>query len=171
MEKVSIKILEVDVKQVIEKIKELGATSLFEGNVKCRYFDFGDDKLRSSSKDLQLRELEDRFLLSYKEKINQDCKDVSKEYEIKLEKDNDLILILAGLGLLETSEVIKKRIIYEKDEVWFKFDQIEDFPIFLQIEGPNSTEVMKWVEKLSFSEDDALPWNGRDVWMHYKKKK
>tara|TARA_Y100000034_G_scaffold134670_1_gene203794 strand:- start:503 stop:1027 length:525 start_codon:yes stop_codon:yes gene_type:complete len=169
MKEIEVKILEIDKKEIIEKLEILGAKRIFEGNIDSHVFVFDDDRIKKNLSTLRLRKMGAGVELVFKKGISK--KDVKIEEETQVNLDNfDLMFkILENVGLKSKINSKKKRISYLLDEVRVEIDTYEDIPTFLEIEAPSVTILNKTIERLGFSLEQAKPWSGRDVFEHYGK--
>ncbi|MEM9984178.1 MAG: CYTH domain-containing protein, partial [Bacteroidota bacterium] len=66
MEEIEVKILEIDRAQVEQRLKALGATLSFDGEMIALFFDFADRRIKSAGSVLRLRKEGDRSVLTHK---------------------------------------------------------------------------------------------------------
>ena len=172
MKEIEVKILEVDVTSVIQKLDSLGAKKVFEGEVTASYYDFSNGRLGKDGLVLRLRKKsgkEHTIELTLKEKISQAEAKIMKEYEVTVTDFETMQKILYGLGLQETKAAKKHRISYRLDEVHFDLDTFPGIPTFLEIEAQTLERVREYVAKLGFSMAETKPWSGGDLLRYYEK--
>lgn len=165
MEEIEIKILEINVKQVVLELIKLGATKTFEGDIDAAQY---GEVARGSL--LRLRRKGNKSELTFKEKISSHDVKVMREIETNVDDYEAMHTILTKLGYKVKHNLQKKRVTYKINDVLFEFDTIRGIPTFLEIEGPTKDVVFEWVEKLGFKREQALPWSTSDLFKHYKKK-
>jgi len=171
MKEVEIKILEIDKKEIIDKLKKAGAKKIFEGDVENIFYDFENKRLFSQGKKLRLRKLGDRFQLTFKGKKEKGVAKIRDEYEVYFDDDTPIKKILEELGLREINRYcVKHRISFVIEDVRFEIDDFKKIPAYLEIEGPSVKKIKKYVKKLGFSMDDIKSYSSRDVFNHYGKK-
>ncbi len=171
MKEIEVKILEVNVKATISKLKKLGAKKIYEGKMDIRYFDTTDRFLKSNGKMVRLRGKGKTVELTVKKKMNQESVKSNQEYEVLVSDFEKMHQILKELGFneLTNENTTKKRVSYAVGNVHFEFDTFQGIPTFLEIEATNKTTLQKWVKKLGYSWKDVKPWAGKDVLAHYGK--
>jgi len=170
MEEIEVKILDIDVKAVTEKLKSLGAKQVFDGEMLVYLYDFDDMRLQKKGSILRLRSKGEVSELAFKQKVNQDKAKVMKEYEIIFREHSDAEKILAELGLKKIGNYArykKHRTSFKLGTASFELDTYAGIPTFLEVEARTLEDVEMWVKKLGFSMKDAKPWSGRDVSNHY----
>jgi len=170
MEEIEVKILEIDEKEVIERLRGLGARKIFDGDVITTYFDFEDKRLAKEGKILRLRKKGDQVELTYKKKISKKEAKITDEYEVIVDRIDAVVEILEMVGLKEFHKSIKHRISYTKDNIHFEIDTYPGIPAFLEIEAQSVGELREYINKLGFSMDETLPWSIKDVLEYYGKK-
>ena len=169
MHEVEVKILEIDKNQVIQKLGDMGANQIFEGNMQVSYYDFPDETLKKNNKLLRLRTGEITEL-TFKKKISRDKYKIMEEHEAVISNENVMKEILTKIGLCETKKMTKHRTSFVLNRIHFEIDEIPGIPVLLEIEAPTQEDVKEYVEKLGFSMNEAKPWSGGEVIEFYRKK-
>ncbi len=169
MKEIEVKILEINVEEVEEKLKKMGAEKVFEGEVISIYFDFSDKLLEKEDKILRLRQKEDKVILTYKELISQDEAKIMDEYELKVNDFSSMKRIFKSIGLFPLYEFKKKRTTYELNQIHFEIDKYHDVPAFLEIEAPDLDTIDKMVSELGFSKEKVNSYSIKDVLKYYDK--
>jgi predicted adenylyl cyclase CyaB len=168
MTEVEVKILEIDVAATEQKLRELGATKVFEGDIRASLFDFPDNRLDLVQSFVRIRTKGDTVELVVKKRIPSEISKSYEELEVVVSDYGVAQQILEHIGLVETVHGRKKhRISYTLENAHFEIDAFDDMPAFLEIEVTDSDHLAKWVELLGFRMEDAKPWSGRDVYEHY----
>jgi len=171
MKEIEVKILEIDVAAVKQKLESWGAIKVFEGDITASYYDFSDRELRDKDLVLRLRKKGQTIELTLKEKLNQEEAKIMEEYEVNVTDFETMQKILYQVGLREVKVAKKYRVSYILDEVHFELDTFPDTPTFLEIEAPTLELVQKYVRRLGFSMQEAKPWSGGDLLRYYQKRK
>lgn len=171
MDEIEVKILEVDVQDVMRKLKKLGAKKTFDGEVVAQFFDFPDRSLKKRQEIVRLRTMGSKSFLTFKKKRSQKAVKIMDEREIEVKDPAVLRSILAGIGLCETLMLKKHRISYTRGKIHFEIDSHDGIPPFLEVEAKTRKEVERAVQLLGFSMMDAKPWTGGDVFRHYGRKR
>jgi len=168
MREIETKILEIDVKKVVEKIEKLGGEKIFEGDIKTYIFDTEDRKLKNSGSQLRIRDVDGKFVLGVKIEKSRGKAKVMDEYEVAVENFDTMKKILESLGYSLIQVVEKHRISYRLEGCRIDIDKIEGIPIFLEIEGPDEEKVVDCANVLGFSKKDLKSWTIFDVLEKYK---
>jgi adenylate cyclase class 2 len=169
LKEIEVKILEINVEGIEEKLKEMGAEKVFEGEMVSIYFDFPDKSLEKEGKILRLRQKEDKVILTYKELISQDEAKIMDEYELTVSDFESLKRIFEGIGLLPLYEFNKHRITYQLNQTHFEIDKYPEIPVFLEIEAPDLNTINEIVSELGFSKEEVKSYSIRDVLKYYGK--
>ncbi len=168
MKEIEVKILEIDIKETIRKIEELGGVKTYQGEVITTYYD-SRHKLHKQGRVLRLRRKDDKIELTFKEKISDDQFKSMNEFETIVGDYKTMDTILRGIGFKPCRELTKRRTSYSIGEVHFDIDTYNEFPTFLEIEAKTGDLVKEWVLKLGYTMNDAKPWTTSDVFKHYGK--
>lgn len=168
MREIEVKLLEVNEKQISEKLLAFGAEKIFDGVMDVIYYDYPDEYFRARGKRIRLRKKGDKAEMTYKEKISRGVTKIEEEHEIKINDFETARQILLGMEMVEIRRYQKDRRSYKLGDMYFEFDFLwEGVPVFMEIEGPTEEKVMEWVEKLGFKREDAKNWSGSEVLEHY----
>ena len=170
MEEIEVKILEINKKETVRKLKRLGAKKVSDGDTNAILFDFPNKKLKKAGKLLRLRTSGKKIELTLKKKISKKKTKIMKEHEVDLNDFEIARDILKGIGLKESKIYVKNRTSYKLGKVKFEFDTLPGIPTYLEIEAPTEKIIEKCVKKLGFSMSDTKPWNAKDILKYYKEK-
>jgi adenylate cyclase, class 2 len=169
LKEIEVKILGIDVEEVEEKLKEIDAEKVFDGELVSIYFDFPDKRLEKEGKVLRLRKKDEKVILTYKKLISQDEAKIMDENEFEI-PDLDLMKkIFKEIGLFPLYEFKKHRTTYKLDRIHFEIDKYPDIPVFLEIEAPDLEEIDEMVSKLGFSKEEVSSYSIKEVLEHYGK--
>lgn len=168
MKEIEVKILEVDVEKVIERLKEIGAEKTLDTVQEVIIYDNAEGTL-SKGQLLRLRKNGEVTELTYKKRMGSGEWKVSDEREVHVSDFETARKILAGIGLKEIMRYTKKRITYHLDSVNFEIDTFPGIPTFLEIETESEELLEEYVQRLGFTMKDTKPWTGKDVLEHYGK--
>ena len=171
MNEIEVKILEIDAADIQKRLKALGAKKVFDGEVSWTSFDFPAGRL-SREKMLRLRKVGDKAELTYKKLLSTKGAKISEEIETKVADFEATKKILVSIGLSEKRgyPLHKHRISYVLKNVRFEIDTFQDFPTYLEIEGPDQNTINQYVEKLGFALSQTKPWGVRELFAHYRDK-
>ena len=171
MKEIEIKIIEIDKKEIISKLKKLGAKKIFEGIVSGMTFKSGNPNWDTDKQMLRLRQEGDNFFLCLKSKLNIKSKaKVRDEIEVEINDLNNMKLILEKLGFSKQNQNTKYRTSYKLKNSRIEIEECKPFTPFLEIEAPNLKEIKKIVELLGFTMKDTKNWTLKDLFEYYNKK-
>ena len=169
MKEIEVKILEINVEEVEEKLKKMGAEKVFDNEVVSIYFDFPDKILEKEGKILRLRQKEKKVILTYKELISQDEAKIMDEYELSVSDFETMKEIFERAGLFPLYEFKKHRKTYELKQIHFEIDKYPEIPAFLEIEAPDLNTIDELVCALGFSKEKVNSYSIKDVLEYYGK--
>ena len=142
-----VRVLEINHEEMVKKLESMGAIKVKEGMQRRYVYDFNPIQ---KHKYVRVRTDGNKTTLSIK-KVEKDTIDGTKELEIEVsdfEKTNE---ILKQLGYNPKGYQENKRTEYVLDDVYFDLDRWPLIPEFMEIEGKNSDEVLKMVDRLNIS--------------------
>lgn len=155
MKEVEVKIRNINKKEIIEKIDELGGVKHFTGRVIDYRFDTPDRKLSKQGKALRIRQKGKYIYLNLKGK-KKAIDNITGRDEIGVKLNNSRIMhkILNELGYIKIFELNKYRTEYKLDEVKFDIDEYLGMPPILEIESDSYETVEKYIGILGIEGDD-----------------
>lgn len=171
MKEIEVKILEIDRGIISEKLVNLGAKKVFDGDIQTVFFDFKDGSIVKAKNVLRLRKEKDKAELTFKRVSFSQAAKEAEEYNVEVESIEKMEKILENLGLHQTEDTLKHRISYKIGDVRFDIDQYlgkYDFiPEFMEIEAENADVIQKYAQLLGFKHEDCLSWSTNDLIQHY----
>ncbi len=178
-----IKILEVDVKKLQEKLEEFWATKTFEGYIHDIYYDFpdgeGNDKMEANKRLFRVRKKWDIHMYTIKRKRNkaedwgEEGVKIADEWEREISDVDSFTKVLEKYGMKQTREKKKYRISYFLDNCEFDIDDYfyeedrDTIPPLLEIEAHTKEEIIDFIEKLWLKEHRQETWGSRKLFAHY----
>lgn len=155
MKEVEIKIRNIDKKQIIEKIEELGAQKIFTGRVIDYRFDTPDRDLSRQGKALRIRQKGKYIFLNLKGK-KKSIQNITGRDEIGVKISNLRIMhkILNELGYIKIFELNKYRTEYRLDDITFDIDEYVGLEPLLEIESDSYDKVKDYIKKLGINEEE-----------------
>jgi len=169
LKEIEVKILEINVEEIEEKLREIGAKKVFEGELVSIYFDFESRSLEREGKVLRLRQKGDTVILTYKELISQDEAKIMDEYELAVDELEPMKRIFEGIGLFPLYEFNKHRTTYKLSQINFEIDKYPDIPAFLEIETSDLNTLNGIISEFGFSSEEVKSYSIKDVLEYYNK--
>jgi len=158
-----VKILDIDVDEIIAKLESLGAKKIREKNQKRFVYDFNPVKENSW---VRLRTDGQKITLTIKE-IQNDQIDGTKEMEIEVDNFEKTNLLLEKLGYKHKAYQENKRISYILNNVKIEIDFWPQIPPYLEIEGQSVDEVEQMVKTLGYKLEQTTSINTKKVYEKY----
>ncbi|MEM4260296.1 MAG: CYTH domain-containing protein [Candidatus Woesearchaeota archaeon] len=176
MKEIEVKVLDVDKKKIIEKLKELGAKKVFDGIIDTKLFDFPSRSLLKNKIILRLRKEGTKNVLTMKKILRSKFTNKRLEIEVNVNDYDKMLYILKSIGLKrEINCYLKKRITYKLGSTHFEFDLLLvkglKIPWMMEIEAKNEKIIRKYLNILGIPHKNALNWSGDMVIEYYKNKK
>lgn len=170
-----IKILEIDHKQVEEKLLSLWAEKTFEGFIHDIYYDFPEDapknKMEANGRMFRLRKKGEEHIYTIKNKRKKIAKQegvVAKdEHETPISNIESFSKVLEKYGMQKIREKKKHRVSYQLEGMEFDIDFYEGIPEFLEIEGPDGESIQSWVKRLELDDHKQLLGGSRKLFKYY----
>lgn len=156
------KVLDVDRKELEQKIEDLGAEKIFEGHIESEFFDFPDGRIEEKGL-LRLRKREDKTFITRKKEISYEEAKEMEEIEFDVGSREEARKFLESLGLEKVHGSQKNRVKWVKDDTEFVIDKIPKIPPMLEIEAPTKEELREVFEKIGFSIDETVNWGAKKI--------
>ena len=157
-----IRVLEVDIEEIVTKLETLGATKVGDWEQKRYVYDFIPKR---ENQWIRLRTNGKKTTLTYKN-VEKDSVDGTKELEIEVddfEKTNEMLEVL---GYKSKGYQENKRIRYMLNDVEIDIDSWPKIPTYMEIEGKDEKEVNETLKLLNVPEEKVTALNCEDI---YKK--
>ena len=158
-----VRILEVDVEEVRNKLEKVGASLEWDLLQKRYVYDFIP---KVEGKWIRLRTNGDKTTLAIKNLISSQI-DGTQEIEIEVDDFLKTNTILNELGYEAKGYQENRRIQYKLDGVEIDIDYWPMIPAYLEIEGPNEEAVYKIVELLGFKREDCTTLDVDGIYLDY----
>lgn len=146
-----IKVLDVDVESLIDKLRKIGAKEVYNDNRTIIALDTADKHLLN--KEDKLIRVTDEGNIKVTMHINQSKPEEKEAIKFKTSRLKETLDFFNELGLKPISNVKEKRISYELGKVDFDIDKFPAIPAFLEIdteyldeEGYTIEEILKALE-------------------------
>ncbi|MFH1064625.1 MAG: class IV adenylate cyclase [Candidatus Woesearchaeota archaeon] len=150
MKEIEVKVLEIDPKEIVAKLKELGAKKVEQGLVHAKAFDFPDDRLVKKGQYVRVRKIADRIEVVFKDPIKGEHFKVNEETEFTVDDFDAACLIFEKLGMKLFADMEKYRVTYKIGDVKVELDKYAEIPWFLEVEAPTEEYVEHVVTELGF---------------------
>lgn len=160
---VEARILEVNVSELIERLEKIGAKFINNYNQKRYIYDFNPVQ---NGKWIRLRTDGEKTTLTIKE-IKNDRIDGTKELEIEVSDIESTNLILEELGYKARSYQENKRTRYIYNDIEIDIDSWPKIPTYVEFEGTDEQELLKFVNMLGFTKDDLITYGVSKIYNHY----
>jgi adenylate cyclase class 2 len=139
-----IRILDIDIDDITNKLEELGAEKIGEYNQKRYVYDIIPAQ---EGKFIRLRTNGYETTLAYKDKAYTSMSS-TKELEMKIEDFSKAHMFLKTVGFLENKYIENKRITYVYNDVEFDIDCYPMIPPYMEIEASNESIVNEFIDRL-----------------------
>ncbi len=163
-----VKILEINPKEVENKLINLGARLVFSGKISTIYYDFPDKRLYKRSAIVRVRKEGEKNFLDFKETLfSKDVKE-SKEIRLSIDSFENSLKLLEELGLVRVGEIKKFRRSYSLNSCKVEVEFIEGIPPFIEIEGPPE-EIKKLISLLGLGKNKIVLFDSFELLSYYGK--
>jgi adenylate cyclase class 2 len=170
MKEIEVKILEIDLKEVLPKIKALGAELAEKGLTHAKAFDFPDDRMVKKGQYVRVRKIAGRIEVVFKNPVPGDGFKINEEIEFTIDDFDAACELFKRLGLKVFADFERYRATYKIGNAKVEFDKYADVPWFLEVEAPTEKEVEKIVNALGFDMHDKRI-TAEIITEHYDKSK
>ncbi len=166
MKETEVKILEVDVKGIQQKLRKLGAKKVEECSIHERIFDFKDKPFPRGTL-FRVRHHGNRTEVTFKTNPTGGSKFLEHdEYQTIVEDFDTMCKILQLAGLIITNDRQKRRISYVLGKIKFEIDKYPTIPAYMEVEGKRG-DIVKALKKLGYTLKDTTNLSGSQVLKKY----
>ena len=156
-----VRVLEIDVYAIIEKLEKLGAKKIGDWNYRRYVYDV---KPKEEGKWIRLRTNGESTTLTYKNIIDNSING-TKEVEINVDSFDNTNEFLECIGFKSRSYQENKRVRYMLDDVEIDIDTWPMIPSYLEIEGDSEDDVMRIVNKLGLETSNLTSLSPQDIYI------
>lgn len=142
-----IKILDVNIKEVVEKLERLGAKKVYDDNRTIIALDTEDRKYLNQYD--KLIRVTDEGSIKVTMHVNQSKPDIKEGIKFKTSRLKETMDFFEQMGLKPISKVSAHRLSYELGKIDFDIDEFPKIPPFLEID-------IEYLEEEGYSLDDLL---------------
>ena len=144
MNEVELKFLDINVEEIKEKLKKIGAKLKSDALTESySFFAEGFHGNNSEMKYLRVRKTNDDIRITYKDPVKSSGMTVREEIEIKVDNFEVAINLLEKLNFKKNDIFRKHRIHYELGDVHFEIDTLDNVPTYLEIETTTEESMKK----------------------------
>ena len=158
-----VRVLEIDVESIKEKLESVGAEFCFDKLQKRYVYDFIP---KVESKWIRLRTNGDKTTLTIKNLVSSSI-DGTQELEVEVDNFERTNLILKELGYEAKGYQENRRVQYLLNGVEIDIDYWPMIPTYLEIEGPSEEAVYNAVSALGFEIDDTTTRDVEGIYLDY----
>ncbi len=168
LREVELKVLEVNVREMHERLMRLGARKVEHGLVHEVAFDFPNGRIRKKDELFRIRQYGKRTEIAYKTN-SAHHKDFLEhdEYETVVGDFDIICKIMKLLGLKMIRDREKKRTSYALGKVKIEIDKYPAIPPYLEIEG-RKKDIKDALKKMGYSMKDTTNMTSTKVLKYYK---
>lgn len=166
MEEFEVKYLNINPKEIEDKLVAIGAKKIFDRIYRVRIFDYPDLRLNGDAAWVRLRDEGDKITLTFKQRLGTKSDDGivdksgktnddgMKEIEVTVNDFEKTAQIFYSIGMIDKFYEEKRRIRYIKDDIEFDIDYMPGLEPFLEIEASSMDEVEKGIKLLGLNSND-----------------
>jgi len=172
MEEIEVKFLNINKKEIEEKLKELGATFVGVFDYRLKPYDFlGQPLAKKKNAWIRLRDEGKRITLAYKERLGvgeNPLKDKGmKEIEVEVSDFDRTSEILEAMGLVMKVYEERRRTRYILDGIECDIDEWPLIPPYIELEGNSMEEIKKVSQKMGFLWEEHAVCSAYQVLSHH----
>jgi predicted adenylyl cyclase CyaB len=163
MREIEVKILDVDIKGLVAKLKKIGAKKVESGLVRITALDFPDEKLRKNGSYIRVRTFGHRTELVLKKNVEKSDFKIMDETETTLGDYETALKLFREIGIEAFAKQEKYRATYKLDNIKFEIDKYPTLNWFVEVEAESKDDVIRGVELLGFSMSQTTSKSGKDL--------
>lgn len=159
-----IKVLDIDVNTIKQKLNELWATFVWEKKFRRYVYDMNPPM---DEKWIRLRTDGKKTTLTCKHIIDSNAIDWVKEREVKVDSFDITNELLEQIGYTAKAYQENNRESYTLDDCEIEIDSRPMIPPYLEVESSNKESVLKMLKKLEVSDLTTTSENTTDIYKRY----
>lgn len=169
-EEIEAKFLDIDSRDIENKLKALGARKEFKRLFRRYVFDYPDLRLHAKNAWLRIRDEGDRVTMTYKQRqgVTEGQSDTGMtEVEVVVSDFEHTAEILRAMGMKQKFYEENRRTQYRLGDVEFCIDEWPLIPPYLEIESDSWEKVDEAAKKLGLNPADKLICSTLQVYKHH----
>ena len=159
-----IKILEIDVEDIVDKLLKMWAVRTFSGFITDTYF--YHPKL-TSEQSCRIRKKNATHYITFKESLPSSAIKQCYEFETKILDYGRMLDILHTAGYRPSRIKYKMRVSYKIQDTSFDIDCYEWIPPLLEIESISENLISFWIEQLGLQQHKRKTFWSAGLFRHY----
>jgi adenylate cyclase class 2 len=170
-EEIEVKFLDINPKEIENKLKKIGAKKAFDKLYKVVIFDYPDLRLNAAKAWLRLRDEGDKITLSFKQRFGDVDKDDGQqndegmiEHEVTVNDFEQAKAIFLNIGMSAKFLEEKRRIRYLLDDIEFDIDYMPGLEPFLEIESNSWDNIDKGIKLLGLNPKDKKVFSAFQIY-------
>ena len=181
-EEIEVVYTNIDIKEIEELLKKIKAEKIKDIFYKSVIFDYPDLRLNKKGAWIRLRDNGEKVKLAFKQRIGMgdgksNSEDIGmKEVEFEVSNFEAVIDFMLNIGFIIKFQQEKKRIRWQKNDVFFDIDTWPKLNPYLEIESDNMEKIDKVISELGLDIEkkriinnfEIYKENGIDI-LEYKK--
>lgn len=165
MREIEVKVMNVDVKELREKLKKLGAKNIEPERLMNRaIFDVANPEDKPEW--IRLRDEGDKVTLAYKFEESRSI-DGMKEHEVVVSDFDESFQLLESAGLQQKSVQQTKRETWKLNEVTVEIDTWPHIPQLVELEAESEDDIANAVRELGLDSHDKLHGSADSAYEYY----
>ena len=167
MKEIELKVLEVDEKEIVEKLIFHKAKKVADVLVREKYYDFEDKRLTINNEILRLRKAGDKTELSHKKKKHDPNGFlVFEEYQTNVADFDIANTIIENLGLKPIIDREKRRVTFSYGDLAIEIHKYPSIPAWLELEGQKN-DIRDFLEKIGYTMTDTSSLTDNEILKRY----
>jgi predicted adenylyl cyclase CyaB len=165
-----VKILNISIGDVMQKILAAGGQLTFHGQVLDTYYYFTPEQGRKLQESIRIRTKNNESYLTIKQKNTSKVIKDRQEREVHLPSPTEYEHLFIAMGLLPLYTREKIRFSYVIEDATFDIDLYAGIPPMLEIEGKSEEHIKLWIMRLGLEGKKVVNWTARKTLEYYRKK-
>ena len=152
MNEIELKFLDINVKEIKDRLSKLGAKLKYDAQSES--YPFWSEGFHSSNSNMQylrVRKINEDVTITYKYPAKEIDMAIREEIEIKVDDYDQAIKLIEKLGFEKGKVFRKHRIHYELGNIHFELDTLENIPTYLEIETQTLDDMKEICVKLELN--------------------